>query len=125
MLLFKIISNNHHCPRNAFLGLYESKLLINCSIQPITTKSNENKYYALIAVQILKSDGRILKNNLLHKMNEKIGYSKKQYRDIADVVLALWDADYIEKKIDLTEEIERLRKKINPSVDDILGDLDI
>lgn len=136
---FNINSNNHDCPRNAFLGLYESKLLLNISTQPIITRTIQNKYYALVAVQILKNDGRISKNNLLHIMNEKIGYIKKQYRDVADVVLSLWDANYIEKHIDLSEEIERLRKnieekekdkqktrkKMSPSIDEILGDLDI
>ncbi len=132
---FNINSNKHDCPRNAFLGLYESKLLLNISTQPIITRTINNKYYALVAVQILLSDGRISKNSLLNKMNEIIGFHRTQYGDVADVVLALWDAKYIIKEIDLSEEIERLRKnieekeklrkKINPSIDDLLGDLDI
>ena len=90
------------CPKNTFIGLSEAKLLKNCIGPRIPLGQDKNKNYAIIAVRILKIDGLISKNDLLHKMIEKIGYLKTQYGNVADVVLALWEKKYIEENnIDL------------------------
>lgn len=113
------------CAKSAFVALTEFNLLINCQGPKQSLNQEVNKWYTFTVVNLLKNNPKSDSSTLLYKLKLDLKKEKTQFVTIIDVVSALWNANYIEKSIDLKEEIERLRKKINPTVVDILGDLDI
>jgi hypothetical protein len=86
------------CPRNAFLGLCENGLV--SGIPPGQyTKSQSNKNYAVEAVKLLKNNSgysALSSKKLWEIVMLSLGLAvTKRHNNQMDVVLALWNANYI------------------------------
>jgi hypothetical protein len=88
-------SQNKGCPKDAFLGLCEAKLLRGVPGGHYT-RSVLNKGYALKAVDILKTNPR-LSNNEDTFWQAVQGANGKAHNSQMDVVIALWRRDLIER----------------------------
>jgi hypothetical protein len=86
-------SQKKGCPRSAFLGLCEAGYVRGIASGKYTT-SQDNKAYAIRAIEILQSGYKpqSAKELWLQVMNGR----KKAHNSQADVVLALWDEGLIE-----------------------------
>lgn len=86
-------SREKSCPRCAFLGLSSMGLLRN--IPPGEyTRSQDNKRYAMKAVEILRRDPRLM--NQPDELWQLVTPGKeKQSNHQMDVVIALWQSGYV------------------------------
>jgi hypothetical protein len=84
-------SQNKGCPKNAFLGLCSEGLVKNIP-KGNYTKSEKNKNYALLAVDILKKNKNISNMKILW---EKVTKNEVKHNMQMDVVLTLWNSGYI------------------------------
>jgi hypothetical protein len=84
------------CPKNTFLGLCEEGFVKGVA-KGHYTKSVKNKAYGLKAVAWLfeHPNAEITPK----KLWEEIGNSGKKHNQQMDVVIALWDAGLMEKKV--------------------------
>lgn len=90
-------SKEKACPRNAFLGLCEAGLVkgIKAGVYFKNKKENLNKKYAIKAVEILKENPSLSKNELWDKVRERLALGEKKHNSQMDVVLALWENNLI------------------------------
>lgn len=83
------------CPRNTFLGLCEEGLVKGISAG-LYTQSKKNKKYSVTAVRLLKEDPELAKSTkFLWKAVKKELNITIQHNDQMDVVITLWENDYI------------------------------
>jgi hypothetical protein len=78
-----------HCPRNAYLGLCEVGLVKGAPRGPWIT-SDDNKLYAVRAVQELRIDRRWLDRPKIHLWRLVSRSEIKAQNNQIDVVFALW-----------------------------------
>lgn len=88
-------SQEKGCPKNTFLALCEEGLVKSVP-KGKYTKSEKNKNYALKAVSILKVNPKA--SYTPKKLWEKLELGDKRHNSQMDVVLALWENGFIEKK---------------------------
>lgn len=94
-------SRQKACPRNAFLGLCEAGLVkgIKAGVYLKIKNKNLNKEYAIAAVEKLKENPNVSKNELWDEVREKLALGEKIHNSQMDVVLALWENDLIKYKL--------------------------
>ncbi|CAM1346384.1 DUF6979 family protein [Tenacibaculum crassostreae] len=90
-------SRQKACPRNAFLGLCEAGLVkgIKVSVYLKSKNENLNKKYAIAAVEKLKENPNVSKNELWDQVRERLALGEKTHNSQMDVVLALWQNNLI------------------------------
>lgn len=90
-------SRQKACPRNAFLGLCEAGLVKGIKVGVYLKNKNENlnKKYAIAAVEKLKENPNVSKNELWDEVREKLALGEKAHNSQMDVVLALWQNNLI------------------------------
>ena len=92
-------SQNKGCPKNTFLGLCEEGLVKGIP-KGNYTKSIKNKQYALEAIDILRNNkGKTFSPlELWNKVKKELFINKKDHNSQMNVVLALWEHHFIEKR---------------------------
>ncbi|MFS0873941.1 DUF6979 family protein [Paenibacillus xylanilyticus] len=86
------------CPKNAFLGLCEKGLVngIPHGNYSARSGSEKNKYYAIHAIEVLKSKPGLSKDKL-GLWREVLNGKQMSHNSQMDVVLALWNNHMIDR----------------------------
>ncbi|WP_406698415.1 DUF6979 family protein [Singulisphaera sp. Ch08] len=77
------------CPRSAYLGLCEDGFIVSVPSGKYT-RSQDNKRYALHAVELLASEPSLANASPRALWERVMGGQKKSYNSQMDVVIALW-----------------------------------
>lgn len=89
-------SQEKSCPKNTFLGLCEEGLVKGIP-KGKYTNSIKNKEYALQAIEILKQEK--LSSFTPIELWQKLNLGDKIHNSQMDVVLSLWNKNYIKKNV--------------------------
>lgn len=87
-------SKEKSCPKGAFLGLCEEGLVKGIPGGKYT-KSSLNKGYAIESIKILSGKPNISKSELWDQVKRNLGILKKDHNSQMEVVLALWENEFI------------------------------